>query len=97
MTTAPPLTRILPAALRLIVIVLSFASPRTVSTRVLASKDAVTAIVLVLFELRSERTRLGCTALVCRGGARFKRDCADSAAGVRTLNGLSKDKLGQTI
>jgi hypothetical protein len=61
--------------LRLTVIVLSRTSPITISTPLAGSKDAVTAIVLVLFELRPERG-LGCMALVRGGGVWFKRDCA---------------------
>src|SRR5262245_28531272 len=74
MATAPPLIRILPAALRLTVIVLSRLSAITVSTPLAGAKDAVTAIVLFLFELPHKRG--GRKALVWVGGARFKRDCA---------------------
>ena len=48
MTTAPPLMRMVPAASRLTVIVLSRASPNTDSMPLVGSKDAVTAIVVVL-------------------------------------------------
>jgi hypothetical protein len=46
--TAPPLMRMLPAALRLVVIVLSRLSPVVVSTPVPAEKVAEIAIVVVL-------------------------------------------------
>jgi hypothetical protein len=50
-TTAPPLTRMAPAASRLVVITLSRVSPISVSTPVAGMKLAVTAIVLILWKV----------------------------------------------
>ncbi len=59
--TAPPLTRILPAASRLTVMVLSRLSPNTVSTPVLGENVAVIAMVLVLTKIWPRR---GCALAV---------------------------------